>query len=212
MHSDNHRKPTALHRKVLSLAGVRKKNEVLFKMLTSLIQALEERDRHTRGHSERVATLAVRMGRRLGFPQADLEDLRHGALLHDIGKVGISDELLFKPWNFTPDERARMNRHPEKGYIIALQSPVLRSLIPMIRSHHERYDGKGYPDRLKGEEIPLSARIVSLADMYDALVSVRPYKKAFPKKRAVQMIRRLSGTKFDPKVVDAFLHVVHRKT
>lgn len=189
----------------------RPRKKELFALLTRLIGALEERDKNTRGHSERVATLSVAIGKQMNLPKRDLEDLRYGALLHDIGKIGISDELLFKPGPYNLDERARMNRHPEKGYVIALQSNLLRRLIPMIRNHHERYDGKGYPDHLKGEEIPLSARIVSLADMYDALTSIRSYKKAYPKGRARAMILRLSGTKFDPRVVEAFLKVVNLK-
>jgi putative nucleotidyltransferase with HDIG domain len=190
------------------LAEVGQGEETLVEMMLILVQALEERDEYTRGHSERVANLAVAIGAELGMAERQLETLRRGALLHDIGKIGIRDELLYKPGNFTPDERARMNQHPEKGHFIVLNSHLLWDLIPMIRNHHENYDGSGYPDGLKAEAIPVEARIVSLADYFDALATARPYKSAFSKEKAVEFVQSMSGKKFDPKVVEAFLKVV----
>lgn len=190
------------------LSEVGKGEEVLVEMMLTLVQALEERDEYTRGHSERVANLSVRIGEKLGFDAARIEKLRRGALLHDIGKIGIRDELLYKPGSFTPEERARMNQHPEKGHFIVLNSHLLWDLIPMVRNHHENFDGSGYPDSLKGEAIPLEARIVSLADYFDALATARPYKQPFSKEESVEYVRSMSGKKFDPKVADAFLALV----
>jgi len=184
------------------------KEESLVEMMLILVRALEERDEYTHGHSERVATLATAIGSKLGLDSRSLEKLKRGALLHDIGKIGIRDELLYKPGNFTQEERARMNKHPEKGHFIALNSHLLWDLIPMIRNHHENYDGSGYPDGLKAEGIPIEARIVSLSDYFDALVTERPYKKAFTKEKALDFVKEMSGKKFDPEVVDAFFAVV----
>ncbi len=190
------------------LAGAGRDKEGLMEMMLVLVKALDERDEYTRGHSERVSKLAAAIGKELGFNRTRLEKLTHGALLHDIGKIGIRDELLYKHGNFTLEERARMNQHPEKGHFIAVNSHLLWDLIPMIRNHHENFDGSGYPDGLKGEAIPLEARIVSLADCFDALATARPYKEAFDKARSINEIKNLSGKKFDPNVVNAFLKIV----
>lgn len=190
------------------LQEVGKGEESLVEMMLLLVRTLEERDAYTRGHSERVAELSVAIGDQLGLKADELERLRRGALLHDIGKIGIRDELLYKPGSFTPEERARMNQHPEKGHFIVLNSHLLWDLIPMIRNHHENYDGSGYPDALKGDAIPIEARIVSLSDYFDALATDRPYKKAFPKEEALRYVKSMSGKKFDPKVVDAFFKVI----
>src|SRR3989338_3980414 len=192
------------------LGEVGKGEEAMVEMMLTLVQTLEERDEYTRGHSERVALLSVALGREMGLDEKCLATLRRCALLHDIGKIGIRDELLYKPGNFTPDERARMNKHPEKGHFIALNSHLLWDLIPMIRNHHENYDGSGYPDGMAGDKIPLEARIVSLADYFDALATARPYKQPFTKERAVDFVISMSGKKFDPKVVDAFLKIVDK--
>jgi putative nucleotidyltransferase with HDIG domain len=190
------------------LGEVGRNEETLFEMMMILVRALEERDEYTRGHSERVARLAVLIGRELAVKGERLTRLRHGALLHDIGKIGIRDDLLYKPGDFTPEERARMNQHPEKGHFIAVNSHLLWDLIPMIRNHHENFDGSGYPDGLAGEDIPLEARIVSLADYFDALATARPYKKPFSMEKSIGYIESQSGKKFDPRVVRAFRKVV----
>lgn len=191
------------------LLEVGQKKEVLVEMMLVLVQALEERDECTRGHSERVAELSSAIAKELGFKPPRVEEIRRGALLHDVGKIGIADELLNKPGDFTPDERARMNQHPEKGHFIVLNSHLLWDLIPMVRNHHENYDGSGYPDGLKGEKIPLCVRIVSLADYFDALATPRPYKPAFPKEMSVEYVRSMAGRKFDPDVVKAFLRIIN---
>ncbi len=187
------------------LGEVGRSDEALVEMMLVLVRALEERDQYTRGHSERVAKLSEAIGRELKFSKSRLEILYRGALLHDIGKIGIRDEVLYKPGNFTPEERARMNQHPEKGHFIVLNCHLLWNLIPMIRNHHENFDGSGYPDGLKGEAIPIESRIVSLADYFDALATARPYKGALSKEESISYVKKMSGTKFDPQVVDAFL-------
>lgn len=192
------------------LKEVGKGEENLVEMLSTLIQALEERDQYTRGHSERVARLAMAIGHALGLKRDVLKNLYRGALLHDIGKIGISDSLLYKQGDYTPEERARMNKHPEKGHMIVLHNHRLWDLIPMIRNHHENFDGSGYPDGMKGEGIPIEARIVSLADYFDALATARPYKKAFSKEDSIAYVEKMSGKKFDPEVVKAFLKVVDK--
>jgi len=202
-------KPISSEQKIKKFLGeVGKGEESLMEMMLVLVQALEERDEYTRGHSERVSKLSIAIGEKLGFSSARLTMLSRGALLHDIGKIGIRDELLYKPGSFTPEERARMNKHPEKGHFIVLNCHLLWDVIPMIRSHHENYDGSGYPDGLKGEEILIEARIVSLADYFDALATARPYKQALSKEESIAYVKNMSGRKFDPKVVDAFLKVV----
>ncbi len=184
------------------------KKEVLVEMMMILVRALEERDEYTKGHSERVASLSVVLAKGLGFSPAKIETIRRGALLHDIGKIGISDELLYKPGNFTPEERARMNQHPEKGHFIVLNSHLLWDLIPAVRNHHENYDGSGYPDGLKEGNIPLPARIVSLADYFDALATARPYKPAMTKESVLEYVRSMSGKKFDPSIVKVFFKII----
>jgi len=189
------------------LREVGKEKESLVEMMHLLVRALEERDEYTRGHSERVAKLAVAIGRQLKLSPRQLEKLRRGALLHDIGKIGIRDALLYKHGNLTLDERARMNQHPEKGHFLIVNTHLLWDIIPAVRNHHENYDGTGYPDGLKGEAIPMMARIVSLADYFDALATKRPYKKPFTKARSIALVKSMSGKKFDPKVVKAFLKI-----
>ncbi len=192
------------------LSEVGRGEEALVEMMLVLVRALEERDKYTRGHSERVANLSKLIGKKLGLTLERQEVLYRGAILHDIGKIGIPDELLNKAGSFDPDERARMNQHPEKGHLLVLNCHLLWNLIPMIRNHHENYDGSGYPDGLRGDEIPIESRIVSLADYFDALATERPYKQALPKDQSIEYVMKMSGTKFDPKVVRAFLEVVHR--
>ena len=198
-----------VQRRIKKLLGeVGQGEESLVELILTLVKTLEERDEYTRGHSERVSKLSLLIGAELEFTSKKLSELARGALLHDIGKIGIRDELLYKPGSFTPEERARMNQHPEKGHFIVVNCHLLWNLIPMIRNHHENYDGSGYPDGLKQEEIPIEARIVSLADYFDALATARPYKKALSKEESVAYVKNMSGKKFDPQVVEAFLKVV----
>lgn len=190
------------------MGEVGKTEESLVEMMMILIRTLEERDSYTRGHSERVGHLAYLIGQEMGFPKIQLEKLRRGGMLHDIGKIGITDELLYKPGTFSQDERARMNQHPEKGHLIVVNCHLLWDLIPMIRNHHENFDGSGYPDGLKGEIIPIEVRIVSLSDYFDALVTARPYKEPYSKEKSLAFVKSMTGIKFDPAVINVFLKIV----
>ena len=173
--------------------------------LRALIAAVEARDAYTHGHSARVADLSVRIGLRLGLRPALLRTLAEGAYLHDVGKVGIPDHVLNKPGALTGEERAWVQQHPLVGSDIVGRAPSLRDAIAVIRQHHERYDGGGYPDGLAGEQISLAARIVAVADVWDALTSDRAYRPAWPPDRALRHMERGRGTHFDPGCLDAFL-------
>jgi hypothetical protein len=171
--------------------------------------ALETRDRETAGHTDRVTDLAQRLGSALELPRSELNALRWGAYLHDIGKLGIADAILLKPGKLDDNEWATMRSHAVAGHAFASQLSFLPAdVLALVRHHHERWDGKGYPDGLAGEAIPLPARIFALCDVYDALVSERPYKRAWTHDEAVREIAAASGTQFDPAVVNAFLALV----
>jgi cyclic di-GMP phosphodiesterase len=175
--------------------------------LEALGSALDSRDVGTESHSRRVHGYALATARAYGIPEADIPDLEHGVLLHDIGKIGIPDGILLKPGPLTPEEWKTMRRHPEIGKRLIENVPFLRGAIPIIYSHHEKWDGSGYPHALKGEEIPVGARIFSVVDAFDAMTFDRPYSKAVPFETAYTEIKRCSGTHFDPTVVEAFLRV-----
>jgi CHASE3 domain sensor protein len=177
--------------------------------LQRLARAAEARDGATQEHAERIGELAVRIGWRLGLHDAWLDDLRRAAPLHDIGKVSIPDAVLLKPARLTPAEMDVVRRHTTGGAAILAgsASPVLRMAEEIALTHHERWDGRGYPFGLEGSDIPLSGRIVAVADVFDALISERPYKAAWPVERAIAEIRDQAGRHFDPGVVAAFLAV-----
>ena len=167
------------------------------------------RHNETQEHTERVACLAVRLGRVLGVGDRDLELLRQAAPLHDVGKVGIPDAILLKPGPLTPEERQIMERHTSIGADIlgGSESAVLQMAAEIARSHHERWDGGGYPEQLRGDSISLTARIVAVADVYDALTHDRPYKHAWPAEQALAHIRDQAGRHFAPDVVAAFVEI-----
>ena len=169
--------------------------------------AVDAKDEYTRGHSDRVAYYASKIGERFGLPYEDLEKLRIAGIFHDIGKIGISDLILKKPGRLTEEEFEEMKKHSEIGYRMIKNLGVGSIATNIIRYHHEKWDGTGYPRQLSGEEIPLEARIVALADVYDALRQERVYKKAFDHEKAVEIISSLSGKHFDPQLVEVFLTV-----
>ncbi|MGB9897202.1 HD domain-containing phosphohydrolase, partial [Thermanaerothrix sp.] len=171
-------------------------------------RALELRDRETQGHSERVVRLSLALGRRLGLQGQALDDLRYGALLHDIGKIGIPDSILLKPGPLTPEEWAIMRQHPQIAYDLLKDIPFLRRAVEILYAHHERWDGSGYPRGLKGEEIPLGARIFAVVDVWDALTSERPYRPAWPPQQARAYLQEQAGVLFDPQVVAVFLSLL----
>jgi response regulator RpfG family c-di-GMP phosphodiesterase len=175
--------------------------------LEALGSALDSRDVGTEAHSRRVHGYALATAREYGVPESDLPDLERGVLLHDIGKIGIPDAILLKPDRLTPEEWQTMRRHPEIGKNLIERIPFLRGAVPIVYSHHEKWDGSGYPQGLRGEAIPLGARIFSVVDAFDAMTFDRPYSRAIPFDTAYAEIKRCAGTQFDPAVVEAFLRV-----
>ncbi len=173
----------------------------------ALVQAIEEKDTYTRGHSERVARMAVEVARKLGLSETEIEYLRFGSILHDVGKIGIPESIVRSPKPLTDAEFKIIQKHPLKGVEILEPIEFIRSHMYLIRNHHERWDGRGYPDKLAGDDIPLGAQIVSIADAYDAMTSSRPYRKGMPSKQAAREIRKNMNTQFSERVGDAFLDV-----
>ncbi|HEX6989213.1 MAG TPA: HD-GYP domain-containing protein [Bacillota bacterium] len=176
--------------------------------IRSLAAALEARDPYTFGHAERVARMAVEVGRQLRLPQADLESLEVAALLHDVGKIGIADGILRKTERYTARDFREMMKHPIIGARIVANVKSLDRLASWVRHHHERMDGQGYPDGLCGDKIPLGARIISVVDSFDAMISARPYKPTRTVHEALEELDRCSGTQFDPQVVQAFRRAI----
>jgi len=170
----------------------------------ALADAVEARDAYTARHAERVAAYGLEIARTCGMDTAADPDLEFGFLLHDIGKIAISDAILYKPGTLTDDERDTMQRHPLIGEEIVRGIDFLAGARQVVRSHHERWDGAGYPDRLTGEQIPLAARVFAVADTFDALTSDRPYRAAASFREARRVIADAAGTQFDPTVARAF--------
>lgn len=171
----------------------------------SLNQMLDLRDLNTGVHSTRLAEWALRVARQLGVPENCMPDLEMGALLHDIGKVGVPDHILNKPARLTEEEYAVVKLHPEYGWTVLRNLPGFERTSLYVLHHHENFDGTGYPAKLKDSEIPIGARIVSVIDAFDAMVSSRPYRKGMPFEEAARRLRASSGTQFDPQVVQIFL-------
>jgi putative nucleotidyltransferase with HDIG domain len=168
-------------------------------------RALYLRDHETEDHTRRVTEMALNLARQIGISDLELIHIRRGATLHDIGKVAIPDHILFKPGPLTEKEWAIMRRHPLIAVEILKSILYLAPALSIPRSHHEKWDGSGYPDGLAGENIPLTARIFAFADVFDALTSDRPYRQAWPAEDALEYIRKNSGTHFDPQIVSAFI-------
>ena len=175
--------------------------------LWTLVAALDAREHETGDHSQRVVRYTLAIARRLGLPEAELPDLGRGALLHDIGKIGVPDAILLKRGPLSPEEWTVMRRHPQIGFNILQSVHFLAGTAGMVLSHHERFDGSGYPHGLAGEKIPLSARIFALADTYDAMTSDRPYRAGVTSEAARAEIERCAGTQFDPACAAAFLSI-----
>jgi putative nucleotidyltransferase with HDIG domain len=167
--------------------------------------ALEMRDAETLGHTERSARLAVDLAASLGMPDSELPHVRRGALLHDIGKMVVPDAVLNKPGPLDDEEWVVMRKHPEYAHEFLSRIEYLRPALDIPCSHHERWDGTGYPNRLSGEQIPLAARVFAVIDVYDALTSDRPYRDAWTQEAALNYLRANAGTQFDPRVVELFL-------
>ncbi len=170
--------------------------------------AMDLRDKETEGHTQRVTELTMKVARAMGMNESQLLHIRRGALLHDIGKLGIPDQILFKPENLTPEEWETMQKHPEYAYEMLSPIQYLKPALPIPYFHHEKWDGSGYPLGLRGEHIPLEARIFAVVDVWDALLSDRPYRKAWTVERTLEHIRTLAGSHFDPVVVDCFMKIM----
>ncbi|MCI0552769.1 MAG: response regulator [Anaerolineae bacterium] len=175
------------------------------------VQALDLRDKESEGHTRRVTDMTVQLARIMGIDEETLSHYRRGALLHDVGKLGIPDSILHKNGSLTDEELAIMRRHPQYAFQWLSRIDYLRPALEIPYCHHEKWDGSGYPRGMKGEEIPLEARIFAVVDVWDALLSDRPYKTARPAKKAAEFIRSQKNIHFDPKIVDIFLeHFAHQ--
>ena len=177
-------------------------------MMRSLVHALELKDPYTRGHSERVAGYALMIATHLGLPEEALTSLRYGSWLHDCGKIGVSENILNNEGPLDEAEIRIIRNHPLWGADMARKGHLTRAIVDVILSHHERYDGKGYPSGLAGEEIILESRIVSVADIYDALTTERPYRMAYTRARALEMLLSMKGNVLDPELVDCFVFIM----
>jgi response regulator RpfG family c-di-GMP phosphodiesterase len=176
-------------------------------LLDGLISALDYRDTETQWHSRRVSLYSKRLAQEAGLDGAVLDIVEQGALLHDIGKIGVRDGILLKPGPLTPEEWVEMRRHPEFGYRMLAKMPYLHDAALIVLQHQERWDGKGYPQGLKGEDIVIGARVFCIADTLDAITSDRPYRKGRPLQVAKDEIKRCAGTQFDPTLAEAFLRI-----
>ncbi|MGB9626233.1 MAG: HD-GYP domain-containing protein, partial [Phycisphaerae bacterium] len=181
-----------------------------FEAVRALVNAIDKKDRYTCGHSERVGILARLTGRELKLPAEELQDLEWAGLLHDIGKIGIPEEILNKPGRLTEAEYAIVKEHPQMSYDVLLPVASLSRVLDAVIQHHENYDGTGYPKQLRGEEISLAGRVLHVVDVFDALTSDRSYRAAYDVNRAMAIIRQDAGTKLDPRVVACFATVVER--
>lgn len=176
-------------------------------IITILIKTLEEVDVYTKGHSERVSHYSVGLAEAVGFP--DIETVRLSGLLHDVGKITISADILNKPGKLTEEEFSEIKKHPTTAFNILEVSDVFLNSKDIVKYHHEKMDGTGYPEQLKGDAIPLGARIVAIADVFDSLTSQRSYRDPMPVDEAIEIIRNTSGQHFDPDLVEAFIPIAH---
>ncbi len=202
---------TAIEHAIEQLKKAANENHLLFiNSVRMLAAAIDAKDPYTRGHSERVARYSIGIGKNLSLPEKEMRNLRISALLHDVGKIGIDDRILRKPGALSDDEFEVMKGHPAKGAAIMSGVAQLIDIIPGMKYHHEKWGGGGYPDGIEGEEIPMQARIVAIADTFDAMTTNRPYQKAMEVNYVVDKIKSFAGSRFDPRVVEAFVQAVKR--
>lgn len=176
--------------------------------IETLRYTVEAKDTYTRGHSDRVSEYAVLIGKKVGLPEDELKTLQIGGLFHDIGKIGVPDTILQKEAKLTDDEYSEIKNHPSIGAHILSTATIFKEIIPIVKHHHERYDGHGYPSQLKGEDIPYLARITAIADTFDAMTSKRSYRDALPMETVVSEFEKCKGTQFDSKLADTFLDIL----
>ena len=181
------------------------KKEFFELSIKTLLSALRCKDEYTWGHSLRVAYFCVSVGKEMGLTPEELYELEVSALFHDIGKIGVPDSVLTKPSRLTDEEFLEMKLHPSKSFEILQDFPIFNSMAINAKYHHERYDGRGYPEGLKGEGIPLFSRIILISDTFDAMTSTRPYRKGLPLDVAFAELREFAGTQFDPVIVEKFI-------
>lgn len=186
-----------------------KLEKAYLEMVETLRFAVEAKDTYTRGHSDRVSEYSVLIGQKLGLPEDQIKTLRVGGLFHDIGKIGIPDSILLKPSKLSDDEYSQIKNHPAIGAHILGSADIFKDIIPIVKHHHEKYDGTGYPGRLKGEEIPYLARIAAVADTFDAMTSRRSYRGPIDIEHVKDEIKRCEGTQFDPQIAEAFLYILN---
>ncbi|MBI5100259.1 MAG: HD-GYP domain-containing protein [Nitrospirae bacterium] len=191
-----------------SLSAEKELRTLIDELIAAFANAIDAKSHWTMGHSERVSSYALSTAAEMGVAESDCWTLRIASLLHDVGKIGTYDVILDKPGPLTKEEWQLIKMHPNKGESILKPIKQLQGVLPIIRYHHERVDGKGYPDGLSGDELPLLAKILCLADSYDAMTADRPYKKGLDKEIAFEEIRKKTGAQFDPEVVKAFFSVV----
>ena len=177
--------------------------------IETLRYTVEAKDTYTRGHSDRVSAYSVLLGEKLGLSEKELNDLKIGGLFHDIGKIGVPDSILLKDSKLTDDEYSEIKNHPAIGAHILSNATIFSDIIPIVKHHHERFDGLGYPGKLKGEEIPYLARITAVADAFDAMTSKRTYRNSLPLDIVKAEIEKCKGTQFDPECADAFLDILN---
>jgi putative nucleotidyltransferase with HDIG domain len=181
------------------------REETYLEILSSLVAAIDAKDPYSSGHSKRVNYYTKRFCEELNLDEKVSKDIAFSALLHDIGKIGVPENILLKPGNLTPEEWQKIKDHPKNGAEIVNHITQFHTLIDGILCHHEYYDGKGYPNNLKGENIPLAGRIIAFADTFDALTTNRPYRKRFTNSQALSIMEKARGTQFDPHLLDVFL-------
>jgi response regulator RpfG family c-di-GMP phosphodiesterase len=199
-----------------SQAGISLENAGLYKNLRdnylktirAFALAVEAKDPYTHGHSENVMKYTIVLAKKLGLSDDEIEQIKYAGLLHDVGKIGISEAILNKPGRLTEEEFTQIKQHPDLGARIISDVPFLKSLVPLVLHHHERFDGKGYPRGLAGKDIPYGARILCVCDTYEAMTSDRPYRKAMPFEKATAIIEENKGLQFDPDIAEEFLHII----
>ena len=197
-----------LRQKIAKLT--KKANQSSVESIFAFAKTIELKDHYTGNHVEKTVYYATEIARLLGLPEPEVKLIERASILHDLGKIGISEKILLKKEALTKKEFEKIKEHPRIGANILRPIQSLHSLAPLILYHHERWDGKGYPSGLKGEEIPVGARIIAIADVYQALISDRPYRKAMSKKEAVNIIKDNRGAQFDPRIVEALLGVLKK--
>lgn len=180
--------------------------EAVFGSLVILASTIEAKDPYTKGHSNRVRLISIEIARKMGLSEKEIDILEYGAMLHDVGKIGVRDDILQKKGKLTDEEFDHIKSHPTVGAKIVEDISYYKPMIACIKHHHEKYDGTGYPDSLKGREIPLLARIIATADTYDAMTSTRPYREGLSKEKSISILKEIRGIQLDPNIVDVFIN------